>query len=535
MPIVINEAPTGPILADDPHLVRITGDGYIDESLNDDPSAIIFNVPNLPNTGDVFHFAIPSLNIDMTFEAIGVSPDADDTLQFFDGTGYVSVTDYIDDEVIPILLRNPILMKYFAIYRSDVNKFKLEVRDYDNMPPYTLTVEAGQPWSLTQENLLFKDYYIPEYAIVLEVWLGTTPGLSFSANDWTFFQRVSKTVDESGVAKFDLSRITRNLPCDLELPAGGTMVRRNSVVNYIGLRAYDRKVVSTSHPTYYGVQDTEILIWTFAGGTPKWKSPSVDLLSRWNSVDSQERWLTWFNYARRVRQNQKAYLYYVHANASSSNIYLRCTVTYTDGTSESFTVGVDEDPDPKLDNMGWYDVIQVDVSWAQFESQLDSEKTMDSYELWIAKNMSTSDILSPKMPFKVDRRRRKSERLFLYRNSFGVFENLRFDGDSFEGVKVETELAARVLEAGYDTDFSEIFVNKVRAQRSLEASTGFLSRNELDHFVDFVLSDEVYLWYEGGWVPVIAERREVDLYAGKEFFKGVTMKFLIDSEQQHHA
>lgn len=534
MAITLNQVPYGPIFSDDPTLVDIIGDPVSHQITP--TSAVIFNVSNLPVVGELFTLSVPDLFINMVFTAKIGAQTADDTTEIYYGSGYASVTDYIDDEVLPVLSRNPILKRFFQITRSDVNKFKLDVRDSDTMPDFSVSLNAAQAsWSLTLEALNSKDVFKTNYQVVLELWENQKVafGLGFSAPDWNRVQAVSKSVNDSHRVKFDIGRLLRDWDLDVTIPNGELFVLKNQCRNYFAIVAYD--VYQNSlfpDQVVYGPQKEAHFIFAFKGGTPKWMSPEIDLANRWNGAVSKRTWLTWFDFKRRVRVDQEHYLYFVITSLTEVDAYLCIEAKFTDGTIKRVIAMSDELASPKI-SANFYDVVQVNVSVSKFANTLNSSKEIESYEAWIvgANNVDSALIYTPKMPFKIDRRKRKSERNFMYKGSFGVFEFIRFDGDSFEGVTVKSQEAQKVLAADYNVWDFEVFTNRISAQKYLTASTGFLNKDELSQFVDFMCSKEIYLKTESGWLPVQPEKREVTLLAGKEHFKGVTMKFLIDSEQ----
>jgi hypothetical protein len=117
-------------------------------------------------------------------------------------------------------------------------------------------------------------------------------------------------------------------------------------------------------------------------------------------------------------------------------------------------------------------------------------QTITSYRVWLENENGT--VISEDRLFSVDRRYYENIRRFVFRNSMGGYDLVRFTG------KTETELESERTKSVFITESVESFYNAPEQVDSVEetqlfkANSGWITLRQLDHLRDMLRSTEIY-------------------------------------------
>jgi len=169
-------------------------------------------------------------------------------------------------------------------------------------------------------------------------------------------------------------------------------------------------------------------------------------------------------------------------------------------------------------------VIELQCGYAQIDLEKFTHKPVRSYTVWLENQSNTR--ISDEFVFDVDETYYEFERIFFYRNSFGVFDSIRTTGKRESNLEYDRETATLsddVVEDPYNAPVSAI---RILETQVFSASTGWVTLTALDLLRDFFLSKEIYeISSKGTFKCIITTKKTKSMLKDGEYNYSVDFEY----------
>ncbi|MCX6272166.1 MAG: hypothetical protein NTU44_13290 [Bacteroidetes bacterium] len=346
----------------------------------------------------------------------------------------------------------------------------------------------------------------------LQLWRGD------AVNNYLVAEDLVSPVIENNMAfsRFDVA--------ELLLPAVKSDFTLDSRVNAILL---DRR--NTDPPFFiryyevYGdppvINETLTSYWFFSlnGGIPPWKQ--VDFYSEWENFhqylqDTQRYFLTWHWFTKITDMVAPERLYLIiPTQPNDTKCYLEGTL-YLTGRSENFSFNFTQ-----VIRTG--EVYEIDVSFRSlFPSVREGEA--EGYELTFR---TSSGFNSAFFYFTIDNRWMPNVRYFMFLNSLGAFECVRFTGESTYELAFTREYYEQSVLSEYSNNLVPRSQMLPDTKRSFKTNTGWISKEEITWMQDFLNSTEVYEVKGLKRYPVLITLDKIETHKDNVYLYSMTISF----------
>lgn len=236
-----------------------------------------------------------------------------------------------------------------------------------------------------------------------------------------------------------------------------------------------------------------LVLW---GGLSKEKFPVIDYFTTY--LSTHKKFLTWAPVQKYVDRTQEDYLnFFVYGFFSS--LKLRIKAYFDDATDQTSTVAT-------VTAVKRYEVYQIPAGPTNSgATNVNPAKNLVKYELSLLDQ--TDVVISEVRTYHVVRYKNPLTRHFMFLNSLGAFEVLRFTGQAVEGTTFQREMLQKFLPHNYDPLDGEFAINEVISQKRNSYSSGFIKGQMAtqwhEYMEDFLLSPRIYLVTNGQRLPVV--------------------------------
>lgn len=232
------------------------------------------------------------------------------------------------------------------------------------------------------------------------------------------------------------------------------------------------------------------------GGINKFHWPGLDFFGTY--LPTNKKFLTWAPLRKYIDRYQEDYLNFFVYDAAITELKHRCKVYYTDGTNTTNTIA-------SMSGVTYQWLYQWAVGPGNTSVLLlDPEKTVDYYEVWFENQ--DDEVITEVRTYVLDTYTHPRKRLFMFLNSLGAYEVLRFTGAADYNTAFTKTGLVKFLPYSYSSLDGEKEVNHSTLQESGSYSSGFVPSAEwLDYLKDFLLSTRVYDVTDGQRRPVTIE------------------------------
>lgn len=239
--------------------------------------------------------------------------------------------------------------------------------------------------------------------------------------------------------------------------------------------------------------------------------------------DSNPKFLTWVNTVKYITKEQLDYLHFINLEGATI-VTIVFRATFADNTTEIKNVSIGSPV-----GYGCY-IIPVNFGYI---TSLSYSQEVVSLEIFVSFVTGSGITLSETKGFKFIQNKPLMAKYFLFKNSLGVFESIMFTGEKVLSNEIDKQTADRIL--SYDdviTTHQKITANVTWAN-SYKIYTGFKSQAELNRFVEFLKSEEVYEQTDTYWKPVFVNAKKVKLYGEQDFVESVAVEIVENSEKNY--
>jgi hypothetical protein len=316
----------------------------------------------------------------------------------------------------------------------------------------------------------------------------------FSPNIYTEIIKLEQSADSEGKTTFNVSEILHNsfeneLPTLLNQIFGGGPGIWRKEDSYIRYRLkYAEKY---GNPPVEQPNTTSQALIVIKGGLSDYEHAKGTFFKKLEGKKSA--WLTWKNKEYSIFENQYNFVSFIMLRAYEQNISCNYTIIFTDGNEYNGSLGRDTS-NPKIFEVYYLrpSVLQwelkslfpnKDIKYFEFQIDYRGEKVSDKIKINVKK---------PKAPI----------RQFLYLNTLGAWETAAFECKSELDLSSEEETIERNLGNEYlPTDRKEKTVRKYGNQKDV-INAGYFTNQEIQEFIPFFLSEEVYEIVNDEFIPV---------------------------------
>lgn len=213
---------------------------------------------------------------------------------------------------------------------------------------------------------------------------------------------------------------------------------------------------------------------------------------------TNKRFLTRAPLTKLVDRNQEDYLNYFVFNVSTTIVRLRIKAYYDDNTNQSATIS-------SLFVI-YGQLIQVPAGTSNSGvAGINPAKTLVKYEVSL---LNQADILISEVhTYTLDPFRYPNTRMFMFLNSLGTFEVIRFYGQAQISNSFDRQVSKKYLPVGYAALDGEKAVRGTTRKKKANYSSGYFTGDDsdawLDYMNDFMLTDQLYEVTDGKRRPVI--------------------------------
>ncbi len=232
------------------------------------------------------------------------------------------------------------------------------------------------------------------------------------------------------------------------------------------------------------------------GGISKFHFPDLNYFTDY--LSATKKFLTWAPVQKYVDRLQEDYLnFYCYGNFTT--LQLRLKAYFDDATDQTEVV-------TELAGTGFTRLYQIPAGPANSGVLLiDPEKNVTHYELSLLDQ--DDQVISEVRTYYIDQVSHPLTRFFMFLNSLGAFEVLKFTGIATEKVSFAREVSQRFLPHNYSAIDGEFTVNQVMRQKQTNLSSGYI-KNRLakewhEYLQDFIGSPVVYDVTDGQRFPVV--------------------------------
>ncbi|GAB3767845.1 hypothetical protein GCM10028818_01330 [Spirosoma horti] len=230
---------------------------------------------------------------------------------------------------------------------------------------------------------------------------------------------------------------------------------------------------------------------------------SVEQFAGWRDqffttyLSQSRQFLTWQPRHKWVETNQPEFLYYlVNFTPKPAELRLRMDVTYQDGSIESMTPLTTA-------SVSQYTVYSVPTGFVALglpEREAATGKAVLKYQVWLSNEVNAR--LSEVRTYLVNRDYEANVLYLLFANSLGGYDTLRCTGQSSKRITVKGTDVQRALNPTYLPSSAELFRKNRTGERYLTVATGLKDGDQLDYLSDLVLSEDVFVVTQEGFVAL---------------------------------
>jgi hypothetical protein len=251
--------------------------------------------------------------------------------------------------------------------------------------------------------------------------------------------------------------------------------------------------------------DTNLVVF---GGISKVKYPGFDFFETY--LPTNKKFMTWAPVVKEVDRIQEDYLTFFIYNDLINVLQLQAKIYYSDGTDTTTVL--------KTYTGTYYTELFQLPAGPQNTGVLlvDPEKVVTKYELSLLDQ--DDELISEVRTYHIAQVRHPLTRFFMFLNSLGAFEVVKFTGTSISKTAFNREVVQKVLPHDYAALDGEFDVNNATMETNTSYSSGYFKspyspREWHAYMKDFLLSPRIYNTTTGDRIPVIilsSEHNEED-------------------------
>lgn len=224
-----------------------------------------------------------------------------------------------------------------------------------------------------------------------------------------------------------------------------------------------------------------LVVW---GGLDKFNYPDYDFFAEY---PTHKKFMSWAPLTKQVDPLQPDYLNFWLYKSTSNELHLKVKAYYDDNTNQTATTA-------SISPVAYGRLYQVPTGPANSGVKfIDPEKNVVKYDLWLE---DQSGIISEVRTYVLDAFSIPDVRLFMFANSLGSFEVMRFYGAAEITNGFEREIIQKYLAPGYASITGEKAVHRATRIKKESYSSGYfkglLAKEWQDYMNDFMLSPYVY-------------------------------------------
>ncbi len=274
-------------------------------------------------------------------------------------------------------------------------------------------------------------------------------------------------------------------------------------------------------PEGYSTPALQTSYWFYAlnGGVPPWRH--VDFFEAYDTfedyfIDTKRCFLTWHWFNKEVAFNSPETLYFLNKD------YID-TETYTLIITPKIKMASAEPIEIEIDSTGFkkYEVYEFNVSPAAIAqyANFDVDELLSYTVCLYVHGAAITDTLT----YSVNYRYTPNERSFLFLNTLGAFETIRFCGETVEEDTYKREYFDQTALAQYNP------FSKSKGQilpeiiTSDKLNSGWVSIEEAQWMRDFIFSQEVYEIMGSKHYPVLVTQDKVEVHRDNAFLRSISV------------
>lgn len=265
------------------------------------------------------------------------------------------------------------------------------------------------------------------------------------------------------------------------------------------------------------------------GGLSKFSWAGSDYFGTF--LPTTNKFMTWAPVEKQVDRNQEDYLnFFVYALATTT-LKLRIKAYFDDNTNTTSTVKT-------LAGVAYGQLYQIPAGPANAGVHLiNPAKTVTKYELWLTDQADA--VISEVRTYRLDAVSHPRKRLFMFLNSLGAYEVLRFTGAATMSTQVDKEQVVKFLPTDYAALDGEKEAFGSSMQEASSFSSGYLddkySAAWLDYLKDFLLSRRVFDVTDGKRRPIFVAPGTFQTGADQDFTRFIRFQALDSYEDDSYT
>lgn len=426
------------------------------------------------SNGDSFTLAWGNKEIVFT---CATTPD-DSGLQY---PAYTSgpVDDWVES-LVPYFKANYLLSQDYTIVWQ-VSGSIIRIKSINNGTQYSFTLTPGTSNIIEYANTAGIDPVLRNfYQLVCRIWL--------QGSSDTLLGESRLDPDTDGYALFKIQEyLVNELTFHFEWPESSTtfLFKKSGIIN----RFYIEYAESYENEVKKLFSTEETVNYAILGGIDRKSESELNEADKtwWDQFLFQKDFLT--NQPRElyVSKTQPVKLSCLVWESSVTSIKLIILVTYTDGLGTSIT---------KTITAVQYDVFECILSVQKLGLESLSIKEIASYEVYITDQ--DDNRLSISRYFYIDSKYYENERIFIFQNSKGVADVVRFTGISEANVALERNSAVKINQEGFTwrnfeiEDYDNLEIQKFKINSGWLNDLAIRPKQYADYLREFYLSPKIY-------------------------------------------
>jgi hypothetical protein len=399
---------------------------------------------------------------------------------------------YLENQLMPCLIANETLFENFdiSIHIQSTTLHWIRITAKNEGVDYTLSLSSGSSHFSTANIVSGVDKVVnTNFKIVFDVLVRDGDISSTSYKTLGQFEQIP---DDNSEVEFNIYRVIYRYMNSLggDVPTFNQNIKTECSKNIVKFYIRYREVYGDILYDYY--VNSSAYYYALFGGLRKQDFNGNTLIGQLSS-STVKPFLTWQPASKEVGRNDQEYLYYYYDG--TSGIKTQVKLFFDDGTtSVNYITSI------YTSHNNCVQILPAGFSQLNLSTYEVGGITIIKYQLKLvdASNVAISDMRE----YLLDENEYDNARYFLYKNSIGGYDTIRFLGDAENTLDMDFDLNERFLASGFTSQDGQRVKSSISFTQAMEVSTGLIDKELKISLQDLLISPDVYEIVDGKFVSI---------------------------------